>query len=176
MEARTPAIASAVVDFTVRLAERRDAGAIRALYNVEVAESTVTFDLVPRTLDEQVEWIDAHSGAHPAVVAIDEAEEVVGFGSLSPFKDRAAYSTTVEDSVYVRRDRRGQGIGRLLLDHLLATAGQRGFTRVSLETGTTDAFAAARSMYVAAGFVPCPPFGEYRATPDNTYFTLVLPC
>jgi L-amino acid N-acyltransferase YncA len=98
LEARTPAIASAVVDFTVRLAERRDAGAIRAIYNVEVAESTVTFDLVPRTLDEQVEWIDAHSGAHPAVVAIDEAGEVVGFGSLSPFKDRAAYSTTVEDS------------------------------------------------------------------------------
>ena len=108
MEARTPAIASAVVGFTVRLAERRDAGAIRAIYNVEVAESTVTFDLVPRTLDEQVEWIDAHSGAHPAVVAVDEAGEVVGFGSLSPFKDRAAYSTTVEDSVYVRRDRRGQ--------------------------------------------------------------------
>ena len=78
--------------FTVRLAERRDAGAIRAIYNLEVAESTVTFDLVPRMLDEQVEWIDAHSGAHPAVVAADEAGEVVGFGSLSPFKDRPAYS------------------------------------------------------------------------------------
>ena len=51
---QTPAIASAVVAFTVRLAERRDAGAIRAIYNLEVAESTVTFDLVPRTLDEQV--------------------------------------------------------------------------------------------------------------------------
>ena len=65
---QTPAIASAVVAFTVRLAERRDAGAIRAIYNLEVTESTVTFDLVPRTLDEQVDWIDAHSGAHPAVV------------------------------------------------------------------------------------------------------------
>ena len=79
MEARTPAIASAVVGFTVRLAERRDAEAIRAIYNVEVAESTVTFDLVPRTLDEQVEWIDAHSGAHPAVVAVDETGELVVF-------------------------------------------------------------------------------------------------
>jgi L-amino acid N-acyltransferase YncA len=130
LEAQTPAIASAVVGFTVRLAERRDAEAIRAIYNVEVAESTVTFDLVPRTLDEQVEWIDAHSGAHPAVVAVDEAGEVVGFGSLSPFKDRAAYSTTVEDSVYVRRDRRGQGIGRLLLDELLRLAVDHGFHSV----------------------------------------------
>ena len=116
--------------FTVRLAERRDAGAIRTIYNLEVGESTVTFDLVPRTLDEQVDWIDAHSGAHPAVVAADEAGEVVGFGSLSPFKERPAYSPTVEDSVYVRRDRRGEGIGRLLLDRLLRLAVDHGFHSV----------------------------------------------
>jgi L-amino acid N-acyltransferase len=117
------------VAFTVRLAERRDAEAIRAIYNLEVAESTVTFDLVPRTLDEQVDWINAHSGAHPAVVA-DEDGEVVGFGSLSPFKERPAYSPTVEDSVYVRRDRRGQGIGRLLLEDLLRLAVDHGFHTV----------------------------------------------
>jgi phosphinothricin acetyltransferase len=118
------------VGFTVRLAERRDAEATRAIYNVEVAESTATFDLVPRTLDEQVDWIAGHSGAHPAVVATDEAGEVVGFGSLSPFRDRPAYATTVEDSVYVRRDRRGQGIGRLLLDELLRLAREHGFHSV----------------------------------------------
>jgi len=117
------------VAFTVRLAERRDAEAIRAIYNLEVAESTVTFDLVPRTLDEQVDWINAHSGAHPAVVA-DEDGEVVGFGSLSPFKERPAYSPTVEDSVYVRRDRRGRGIGRLLLEDLLHLAVDHGFHTV----------------------------------------------
>ena len=72
-------------------------------------ESTVTFDIVPRTLDEQVAWIDGHSGGHPAIVAVDDAEEVVGFGSLSPYKDRPAYSTTVEDSVYVHREHRRRG-------------------------------------------------------------------
>jgi L-amino acid N-acyltransferase len=119
------------VSYTVRLAERRDAEAIRAIYNVEVAESTVTFDLVPRTLDEQVEWIDEHSGAHPAVVAVDESSGgVVGFGSLSAFHPRPAYRTTVEDSVYVRRDRRGQGVGRLLLDELLRLASDHGFHSV----------------------------------------------
>ena len=119
------------MSYTVRLAERRDAEAIRAIYNVEVAESTVTFDLVPRTLDEQVEWIDEHSGAHPAVVAVDDAAgNVVGFGSLSPFHPRPAYRTTVEDSVYVRRDRRGDGIGRLLLDELLRLASDHGFHSV----------------------------------------------
>ena len=116
--------------FTVRLAERRDAEAIRTIYNVEVAESTATFDLVARTLDEQVDWIAGHSGAHPAIVATDETGEVVGFASLSPFKERPAYATTVEDSVYVRRDRRGQGIGRLLLDELLRLAREHGFHSV----------------------------------------------
>jgi L-amino acid N-acyltransferase len=115
------------VAFTVRLAERRDAEAIRSIYNIEVAESTVTFDLVPRNIDDQVEWIDEHSGAHPAVVAEDPTGQIVGFGSLSPFKDRPAYSTTVEDSVYVRRDLRGQGVGRLLLDELLRLAADHGF-------------------------------------------------
>ena len=96
-----------------RLAERRDAEAIRAIYNLEVLESTVTFDLVPRTLDEQVAWIDEHSGGHPAIVAVDDDGTVVGFASLSPYRPRPAYAPTVEDSVYVHRDRRGQGIGRL---------------------------------------------------------------
>ena len=70
----------------MRLAERRDAEAIRAIYNLEVTESTVTFDLVPRTLDEQVEWIDDHSGGHPAVVAVGDGDKVLGFGSLSPYR------------------------------------------------------------------------------------------
>ena len=113
----------------VRLAHATDAEAIRAIYNVEVLESTVTFDLVPRSHDDQREWLAAHSGAHPAVVAVD-GEEVVGFGSLSPYKDRPAYSTTVEDSVYVHRDWRRKGVGRLLLGELLGLATTHGFHAV----------------------------------------------
>ena len=136
--------------FTVRLAERRDAEAIRAIYNVEVAEATATFDLVPRTLDEQVDWIAGHSGAHPAIVATDETGEVVGFASLSPFKERPAYATTVEDSVYVRRDRGGQGIGRLLLDELLRLSREHGFHSVMARiVGNHDASIA---LHRACGF------------------------
>ncbi len=116
---------------TIRLVERRDAEAIRTIYNTEVGETTVTFDLVPRTLDAQVEWIDEHKGAHPAIVAVDDATgEVVGFASLSPFRDRPAYATTVEDSVYVRRDRRGAGIGQRLLEELIRLADDHGFHSV----------------------------------------------
>ncbi|MFN8034993.1 MAG: N-acetyltransferase family protein [Acidimicrobiia bacterium] len=112
---------------SVRLADHRDAEAIRAIYNVEVESSTVTFDLVPRTLDEQLRWIDDHSGGHPAVVAVNDGGTVVGFGSLSPYRSRPAYSPTVEDSVYVHRGHRGAGVGRALLDELVRLAGAHGF-------------------------------------------------
>lgn len=113
----------------VRLAQAADVEAIRAIYNVEVLESTVTFDLVPRSHDDQRAWLAAHGGAHPAVVAVD-GDDVAGFGSLSPYKDRPAYSTTVENSVYVHRDRRGQGVGKAILGELLHLATTHGFHAV----------------------------------------------
>jgi phosphinothricin acetyltransferase len=118
------------VPTTLRAAERADAEAIRVIYNAEVAGSTVTFDLVPRSLEDQVAWIEGHSGGHPAVVAIDDVGEIVGFGSLSPFRERPAYSTTVEDSVYVRADHRGTGVGRRLLTELVRLAQQYGYHTV----------------------------------------------
>ena len=116
--------------YRTRLVERRDAATTRDIYNAEVSESTVTFDLVPRTLDEQVAWIDEHSGGHPAIVAVDADDEVVGFASLSPYRPRPAYATTVEDSVYVRRDRRGHGIGAVLLGDIVDLARDHGFHSV----------------------------------------------
>jgi L-amino acid N-acyltransferase len=115
------------VDVHLRLAERRDAEAIRSIYNPEVLESTVTFDLVPRSVEEQMTWLDEHSGGHPAIVAADADSDIVGFGSLSPYRPRAAYSTTVEDSVYVRRDRRGAGVGSALLRELVRLGTAHGF-------------------------------------------------
>ncbi|HVM53056.1 MAG TPA: GNAT family N-acetyltransferase [Acidimicrobiales bacterium] len=113
----------------VRTATLEDAEAIRAIYNVEVTTSTVTFDLEPRTLAAQRAWLAARSGAHSAIVA-EAGGEVIGFASLSPWKDRPAYRTSVEDSVYVHRAHQGSGVGRLLLGHLLEVANRSGFHAV----------------------------------------------
>ena len=112
------------------MAEERDAEAIRSIYNLEVSTSTVTFDIVTRSLDDQVAWLRARSGAHVALVAVDDGGEVAGFGSLSPYRDRPAYNTSVEDSVYVRRDRQGLGVGTLLLGSLVDAATASGFHAV----------------------------------------------
>ena len=134
---------------TIRLATVDDADPIRAIYNLEVTTSTVTFDLVPRTVPEQRRWITDRSGAHAVLVAAED-DEVVGFGSLSPFRDRPAYSTTVEDSVYVRRDRQGQGLGKLLLEELVRTATAHGFhTVIARVVGGHDASIA---VHRSAGF------------------------
>jgi L-amino acid N-acyltransferase len=106
-----------------------DAEPIRAIYNVEVETSTVTFDLVPRTLADQRAWIAAREGAH-RVLVVEEAGEVVGFGSLSPYKERPAYSTSVEDSVYIHADHQGKGLGRLILAELVDAARASGFHAV----------------------------------------------
>lgn len=110
----------------LRPATLDDAEAIRHIYNQEVMTSTVTFDLVPRTLHDQRAWLSARSGAHAVVVA-EEGGEVLGFASLSAWRDRPAYSTTVEDSVYVHRDHHGAGIGTALLTELVETASAHGF-------------------------------------------------
>jgi L-amino acid N-acyltransferase YncA len=115
---------------SIRLVEPRDAEVLQAIYNREVLESTVTFDMVPRTLDEQRSWIAEHSGAYPALVALDGDATVVGFGSLSPYRPRPAYAPTVEDSVYVHHEHRGQGHGRLLLEELVQRATDHGFHTV----------------------------------------------
>ena len=117
-------------DVTVRLAAAEDAEAICTIYNREVTGSTVTFDLVPRTLDEQRQWLEEHAGAHPAIVADDATGKVVGFGCLSPYRPRPAYATSVEDSVYVDHAYRGHGIGHVLLTELVRLATVHGFHTV----------------------------------------------
>lgn len=136
----------------IRLAGPGDAEAIRVIYNQEVTSGvTTTFDIIPRTPAEQLEWLDRHQGAHPAVVAVDEPDgEVLGFGALSPFRDRPAYATTVENSVYVDQGRRGRGIGRAILDELVSLAALHGFhTVVARIVGHNEASIA---LHRACGF------------------------
>ena len=75
-----------MTEVTIRDATEADAEALLAIYNHEVLTGTATLDLEPRTLDGQIEWIRRHQGANPVVVAVI-GDEVVGFASLSPFKE-----------------------------------------------------------------------------------------
>ncbi len=68
----------------------------------------------------------------------------------------------------------GRGVGRAILHHIVAEARSRGYRRLSLETGSTDPFAAALKLYESEGFIPCGPFGGYEDTPFTRFFTREL--
>jgi len=133
-----------------RLARSSDGDAIRSIYNAEVVGSTATFDLVPRTAAEQAAWLEEHRGPYPAVVAVDDEDRVLGFGSLSVFRDRPAYSTTVENSVYVGDGHRGLGVGRVIMDELIKLATQHGFHAVIARIGGANQ--ASIALHEACGF------------------------
>jgi phosphinothricin acetyltransferase len=106
-----------------------DAERLCEIYNHEVVSSTVTLDLVPRTLDDQRRYLADRSGGLAVIVA-ERSGAVVGFGSLSFYRDRPGYRTSVEDSVYVDRSWHGQGVGSALLTGLLSLATSHGFHAV----------------------------------------------
>jgi putative acetyltransferase len=77
-------------------------------------------------------------------------------------------------SMHTAARHRSRGVGLALLRHIVAEARSRGYRRLSLETGSMEAFAAARALYARFGFVVCPPFGEYRLDPNSVFMTLDL--
>src|SRR5690606_22768964 len=136
---------------TIPPAPLADAPAIADTSNYAPVDTTAHFDLVERSVAAQREWLAARAGAFAAIVAVDDASRrVVGFASLSPYRERPAYATTVEDSIYVHRDHTGHGIGRALLEHLLDVARSSGFHTViaRIEAGST----ASRALHAAVGF------------------------
>ncbi len=110
----------------IRPLTQQDAEATRQIYNDAVLNSRATLDLEPRTPTQQERWVQDHMGIYTAVVA-ERASEIVGFASLSPYRTRPGYSSSVEDSIYVAHGCRGLGIGRQLLGELMRSGSSLGF-------------------------------------------------
>jgi phosphinothricin acetyltransferase len=105
----------------IRPAGIGDLAAINAIYNHYVLTCTCTWQVQPDSDQTRRAWFDSHGPAHPVLVAQDGGE-VVGWGSLSPFAQREGWRHTVEDSLYVRPDCQGRGVGSRMLGELIARA------------------------------------------------------
>lgn len=99
-----------------------------------------------------------------------ENGDLLGIGALKQLDPSHAELK----SMHTAEAARGRGVGRAMLEHLIAVARARGCLRVSLETGSMAAFAPARALYESAGFHVCEPFGEYWAGLNSTCMTLEL--
>ena len=94
----------------------------------------------------------------------------VAIGALKHIDETHYELKSMHSDAAVRR----RGHGRAMLQYLLAVARRRGASRVSLETGSTEPFAAALALYRSAGFEDCEPFADYAPDRGNTFLTLVL--
>ena len=109
----------------LRLATVRDLERINEIYNHYVHQSTCTYQEEPESSEARRAWFEDHGPRHPVTV-IERDGQVVGWGSLSPYRARSAYRFSVENSVYVDHRRHRQGLGSLLLEDLIARAGALG--------------------------------------------------
>jgi putative acetyltransferase len=116
--------------------------------------------------------LDVDELAEPGVTFFSARSNgwLVGVGALKRLDDTHAEVK----SMHTRQTRRGRGVGRALVEHILAFARSAGYRQVSLETGTTEEFVPARTLYERAGFRPCGPFGDYPPSPYNTFMTITL--
>jgi putative acetyltransferase len=124
------------------------------------------------TPPEDVHALDADRLADPAVTFFSYRRdgELLAVGALKQLDGRHAELK----SMHTAATARGHGIGRAMVEHLIGVARDHGYGRVSLETGSTQAFAPARSLYLQAGFTKCEPFGDYAPGRGNTFMTLAL--
>ena len=99
-----------------------------------------------------------------------ERDRLVGIGALKPLDPSHAELKSMHT---VDADR-CRGVGSAMVKHLLGFARREGYRRVSLETGSTGDFVAARRLYAKAGFRPCGPFGNYQPSAYNTFMTIIL--
>jgi len=99
-----------------------------------------------------------------------DGADLVGCGALRELDLGHGEIKSMRTPTALRR----RGAGRAMLQHIIATARQRGYRRLSLETGSTQGFAAAHALYLSAGFVATGPFGDYRPDPFSRFLTLQL--
>ncbi|HEU5135832.1 MAG TPA: GNAT family N-acetyltransferase [Steroidobacteraceae bacterium] len=107
---------------------RRHSAAILAILNEAIASSTALYDYKPRTDESMTGWFEAKArGRFPVIGIEDDAGTLMGFGSYGTFRAWPAYKYTVEHSIYVDARFRGRGLGRALLEAIVAAAGKQDY-------------------------------------------------
>lgn len=144
----------------IRKAKQRDLSAITDIYNYEVLNGTATFDIKPKSTEERQQWFDLHNKEnHPLIVSENEEGKICGYASLSPYREKEAYRSCVELSVYVAHDSRRQGIATALMSEIinLAKKDTNTHTIVSVITAGNEA---SKKLHERFGFDFCGTISE----------------
>ena len=161
----------------IRVARREDLQQLLDIYNYEVVHGVATLDLQPKSLEEWGRWFDAHNiRNHPLLVA-EQAGRVAGYASLSPYRSKEAYRSTVELSIYIGPDFRRQGVATALMEAILREARQDPETHTVVSV-ITDGNEASRKLHEKFGFTYCGAIREvgmkFGAYQDILNFSLIV--
>lgn len=139
----------------IRMAEERDLAELLEIYNFEVVNGVATLDLEPRSMEEWQVWFSEHNVVnHPLYVADMEDGHVGGYASLSGYRLKEAFKSTVELSIYIHPEYRRQGIATELMGFILEEArrDERTHTVVSVITSGNEA---STRLHAKFGFTFC---------------------
>ncbi len=140
------------MNLVVRPAEPGDLAALLAIHNDAVTTTTASYDYEPRSEEGQRAWFAAKQAAGYPVLIAETDGAALGFASYGVFRAWAGYRFTNEHSIYVERNARSRGIGRSLLEPLIARAAADGY---HMMIGGIDATnEASLRLHAALGFVP----------------------
>lgn len=135
----------------VRPATEDDLAQIQSIYAYHVLHGTGSFEIIPPSLEEMSQRFQANQEAGFVWVVAEDEGRVSGFGYYGRFRDRRAYDHTVEDSVYVREDAIGQGVGKAIVGRLLQAATASGFKQMLSLVGDSKNTASI-NMHSSLGF------------------------
>jgi len=138
------------VNYNVRIAQPNDIPFITKIYNEGIGDRIATLETRLRTEEEMLEWLNDRSDKHKVLVIEDESNIVHGWASLNVFNSKCCYSGVVDISIYISRQMRGKGLGKLLLRSLIQTAKDEGFHKLVLSTFNTNE--AGKKLYKSLGF------------------------
>ena len=164
-------------ELVIRPITRNDIASCLDIYNYEVVNGVATLDLEPRTLSEWQEWYESHSDEHHPIVVGTIDGIVAGYASLSPYRTKDAFKSTVELSIYIHQEYRGKGIASKLMAHILDHAKETE-TLHTVVSVITAGNAASTVLHERFGFIYCGltpqvgfKHGKYQDT--ETYALLV---
>ena len=114
--------------FTIKTCTEEQLPEIREIFNEAILHSTALYDYKLRSMEFMVNWYaEKQKGNYPIVGVFDHENSLLGFGTYGSFRVRPAYKYTIEHSVYVRKDQRGNGIGTLLLKEIITIAAEQNY-------------------------------------------------
>jgi putative acetyltransferase len=119
-----------------------------------------------------IHMLDASKLAQPGIwfFVVRDGADVIGMGAVK----RIDAGHAEIKSMHILAEHRGQGLSRLMLNHLINHALEQGFTKLSLETGSQPGFEPARILYAKAGFEECGPFEGYKLDPNSVFMTRMI--